>query len=790
MERIIWLYILILMIGQTAYSQVSISGFISDKNTGEKLINANIYDNDKKIATCSNSFGYYAITIKNNVDYKIRFSYIGYNTQEVLINIKKDTVINIALQSSNIIDEVTVVGVQNRTNKAEMSLVKIPIKQIEAIPMLAGEPDIIKAMQLMPGIKSGHEGQSGMFVRGGSHDQNLVLLDDVPIYNINHLGGFVSVFNTDAINSLELYKGGFPARYGGRLSSIMDIRMKDGNSKKHQANITIGVISSKLQVEGPIKKDTTMFMISGRRFMYDLFTRPITKISDNKTFAYTFYDFNVKLSHKFTDKDRMFFSFYSGKDKILNKKKDKQDEELMKNNANWGNSLVSLRWNHIFGKRFFSNITTSYTKYAYNSQTLIESTSRDESYKLDYSFGSKINDLLFKTDFNILLSNYAFRFGTNHTYHIFNPNTTLLSQTGNSENNNFENTQKYTAFESSFFIENEIRILKNININIGGRINNYVIDNKNYVAPEPRAILSFVIPDFATFNLSYSQMTQFVHLLSYSGAGLPGDLWMPTTKDIPPQNSNIIAVGINKNIGKLKADFSVEAYYKKMNQLIDYKDGTGFTGNNPKNWESLIETGGIGESKGIEFLFQKDYGIIKGWLSYTLSRTTRQFDNINNGNEYLFTYDATHDFSATANYYINEKVYLSATWVYNTGRAITMPNEIIKLVRINNSNIDNIGEIKIEEYTISSALSKNNLRMKPYHRLDVGLSYKRIKKGKERIWNFSIYNAYNRQNAYYYLTVLKNEKDASGNETGKTIRKTYQRSLFPIIPSLSYSIKF
>ncbi|MBI9069620.1 MAG: TonB-dependent receptor [Salinivirgaceae bacterium] len=788
--------IIIIMLIASLYlsgSAQTIGGYIIDKETGEKLIGANVYDRISKNGTATNAYGYYSLYI-DTTNAILQISYIGYATEVFSHKLTKNT--SFQLKSNTSIQEVVVIGKKAIEQRNEMSVAEIPMKQLKTLPMLAGEVDIIKAMQLMPGIRSGNEGQSGMFVRGGSHDQNLMLLDDVPLYYINHLGGFVSVFNPDAINSLKMYKGGFPARYGGRLASIMDVRMKDGNLKKRQSNITFGMISSKFQTEGPIKKDTASYMISGRRFMYDLFSRPITwLINDKHSKGYTFYDLNAKFNYKFSDKNRLFLSLYMGNDNILSKKKTKEngEKEQMSNQTKWGNHLLALRWNHVFNQRFIGNITANYTNYRYASEFKFLSNYENESKESSYLFSSGISDFCIKSDFELFFKNYTIRFGSNQVFHTFSPNRTYLKQEGYVNIDQNFNTQTYQALENSIYLENDISVGQYLGFNIGVRALSYAALQKQYNNLEPRILINFNIPHLFSIKASYARMQQYVHLLIYSGAGLPGDLWMPTTKEVPPQKSELISLGIAKSMLNQQLELSVEAYYKKMNDLIDYQDGASLSGNNTKNWQQLIETGGKGYSKGIELLLQKKQGKINGWLAYTLSRSTRQFEHINKGREYIYTYDATHDFSITSNYYFKDNLYFSASWVYTSGRAITLPNQQYQTLRLmpNNTNPNEvIAEPEFELVKISTYNEKNNIRMHAYHRLDLGLTYIKQKKKTERIWCFSIYNAYNRQNAYYYYTTSVAVKDENGNDTDVSEKKTYQRSLFPFIPSVSYSINF
>jgi hypothetical protein len=776
----------------------TINGYVTDTLTGEKLVGASIYISSQQYGTITNNYGFYSLSIKSRDTIVVTVSYVGYMSKKKTIQKSNANLwLNFKLTKNNSIGEVIITAQKNIQETTEMSIVEIPIKQIQTLPMLAGETDIMKAMQLMPGIKSGQEGQSGLYVRGGSHDQNLVLLDDVPLYYVNHLGGFVSVFNADVLNSVKLFKGGFPARYGSRLSSVIDVRMKEGDMKKHKQNITIGIISSKISAEGPLKKDTASYILSIRRFMYDLLSRPISKYTNGGTsVAYTFYDINAKLNYKVSRKNRLYLSFYIGNDKTINKKKEKDDgeKEDMKNKSLWGNFLLSLRWNHVFGDRLFGNATLYTTRYRYASNFSYILENIDETFETKYNFSSEIYDLGLKIDFDYdIFDNYTIRFGSKNVYHTFKPNITSMAQktTNTSGVDTSFNYLTYDAIENTFYVENDYNFHDLIKMNIGLRANSYTIESKNYLFVEPRILFNFNIANYFAIKTSYSKMVQNVHLLTYSGAGLPSDLWMPATTKVPPQKSEQLALGIAKALPNKNLEISVEAYYKRMYDLVDYQDGVGIAGNNTQDWQNLIETDGVGMSKGIEFLLQKKTGRLSGWLGYTLSETTRQFKNINNGNPYYYTYDATHDISIVANFKLKNNLTMSASWVYTTGRAITLPNELFYVVDISYLEGNNGTEETINyERRISSYYEKNNIRMNPYHRLDVGITYTKQKKKSKRILKIGIYNLYNRRNAYYYFTTLEENKNLDGTGTGKQVKKVYQRSLFPFIPSVSYTFKF
>ncbi len=806
-------FILLIIIHLSIFTSAQIvSGYISDKVTGEKLIGASVYEKGNYNGTSSNAFGYYSLPIKSINNYILIVKFIGYKTEELEIQHNNSTLINIELTPiSYEIDRIKVTDKIKIEERSEMSIIKIPMQQIKQLPMIAGEVDLIKALQLMPGVKQGSEAQSIMSVRGGSNDQNLLLLDDIPLYNINHLGGYVSIFNTEAIQTSKLYKGAFPARYGSRLSSVMDIRMKDGSMRDKRTVATIGMLSSKLHTEGYIKKDTASYMISGRRFMYDLITKPIAWIvnKDHSNTGYTFYDINAKFNYKFSDKDRLLFSFYMGNDKFSSssKEKHKHEKNVMKNKVKWGNTLISLRWNRIVSKRVFTNITAYYTQYRYKSNFKFIAKTNDEEQKNKYSFLSNINDLCIKSDFYFNISkNYNLYVGTNSTHHSFRPHTTLIEQNGFGDNNiNHQiNNKKLYSWENSIYLENKISLSKFFSSNIGARATAYSSKNKTYYNIEPRLLFNITIPKVIGIKGSYSKMQQYLHSLSYSNIGLSSNLWLPVTKNTPPQYADIYSLAIVKSLFKSNIELSVEAYYKTMNNLIDYKEGVGTMGSNIDNWEDMIERNGKGTSKGLECLIYKQSGKITGWIAYTLSQTNRQFDNINNGNTYPYIYDVTHDFAITGSYYIKKNMYFSANWVYMSGKVIDFANEVYSAPHFDNKTINNItSESNIEDMSyginkipnlttvgIGTSYNKNGIRTSPYHRLDISFTYTKQKKNSTRIWNFSIYNVYNKQNPSYYFYDSKEITDSNNQPTGqyKTILK--QRSIFMFLPSVSYTISW
>ncbi|VAW16114.1 TonB-dependent receptor [hydrothermal vent metagenome] len=767
---------------------VTVSGYIFDAETGERLIGANIYDTTSKKGSVSNDYGFYSLSMPESQETILMISYLGYTTVKEKIfpteNQKSDFVL---LSENFLLDGVVLTATKEIPieKRNEIGVLTIPVEQIEMLPALGGEVDVLKALQLMPGVQSGNEGSSGLYVRGGSPDQNLVLLDDVPMYYVNHLGGFVSTFNIDAISNVKLIKGGFPAQYGGRLSSILNIRMKDGNMKKFEGSGMIGMVAAKLALQGPIKKDTTSYMISARRMLYDLLTRPISKIAfDGVSLGYTFYDFNAKINHKFSDTDRLYFSTYLGNDRSTIRKK---GDDAFKNTLAWGNNLAALRWNHVYGQKLFSNATLSYTRYRFETSTEGEFTNNGEKFESSRKFLSGIYDFGAKIDFEYFASSrYKFKFGGNSIYHTFKPGATTNRQSTNGQRT-LDNTVGSTdtfAWENAAYLENEIRIGDRINTNLGFRGAVYHVNGTDYVSLEPRVLASYLVSKNMSIKAAYSRMQQNVHLLTNTGVGMPTDLWVPATDEVAPQTSQQWSLGVAKSVKDGIYEFSAEAYYKNMKNLIEYKEGASFLGTTT-NWEDLVESDGEGTSYGLELLLQKKEGRTTGWVGYTWSKTDRQFEDINGGKKFPYRYDRRHDASIVVAHQLNKKVDVSATWVYGTGAAFTLP---IGKYDIIDESEDYFGSEGFSEVYIYG--ERNASRMRAFHKLDVGVNFRKKKKWGERTLNISIYNLYNRQNPYFYFVDGEEKRDAEGNFAGYENNFLSQQSLFPILPSISYSFRF
>lgn len=766
-------------------NRFTISGYVEDEKTGERLPDATVYDAVSKKGAVGNAYGFYSFTFPAGDSVALIFSYVGYYPQHIVKKITENETINIRLKPDNLLEaaEITASSYETPINRRdEIGTISIPMKQVEMLPSFGGEADILKAFQLMPGVQSGGEGMSAMYVRGGSPDQNLMLLDDVPLYYVNHLGGFASIFNTDAIQSVKLIKGGFPARYGSRLSSILDVRMKEGDMNAYHGNFSIGLLSAKISAEGPIIRGKTSFMVSYRRMLYDLFMYPISKIiSEGMSMGYHFYDINAKINHRFSEKDRLYLSFYSGDDRLRVKGEDNfygYGDEKQDNKIRWGNLMASLRWNHLYNNKLFSNVTVAYTKYRFLTEH--EYDGRDEYF--NQKFNSGINDWSAKVDFEYFAAPaYKLSFGGDVVYHTFTPSVSsykIVSEGEQPFNVKYGDYSDY-AWESALFVENELKIGNFFSSNIGLRGSLYAINGERFFSLEPRIFANFRLTKELSLKASFSQMQQNVHMLTNAGLDMPVDLWVPATDKVIPSKATQYTAGFAQSLFKNQYEVSIEGFYKKMTNLIAYRPGASAY-EISADWQNRVEKNGIGESYGLEFLFQKKIGKITGWVGYTLSRTTRRFDNINNGKAYDYKYDRRHDVSVVFIYQIKENIDVSATWVYGTGNAFSLPVGQYEIIDPNNP--DYYAHQNIYD-------GVNTFRMKPFHKLDLGVNFHKQKKRGVRTWNISIYNAYNRKNPYFYYFSTESEYDP---QTGKYVdtRKTKQVSLFPIIPSVSYSFKF
>jgi hypothetical protein len=773
-----------------AFSQkVTLSGYVLDENTGEHLIGANIYDKLNHTGHTTNKFGFYSIVLTKGETYNFQYSYVGYSPVSITLQSEADTTLNIKLTAGASLEGVQITAAKSERleRRNEISKIEIPLNQIKTLPSITGEPDILKAFQLMPGIQSGSEGHNGLYVRGGTPDQNLFLLDDVPLYNVSHLGGLYSVFDPSMVKSVDLYKGGFPARYGGRTSSVVDVRNKEGNLYSYNGEFGFSLLLSKIFFEGPVVKDKASFAFSLRRSNLDIYSFMHNRMLGNPyNTGYNFYDINLKSNYILSGKDRLFVNFYQGNDVFFYKEKESsQSHGLYAYNAQsklkWGNRSASVRWHHIFGSKIFNNLTLAYTKYQYRSINFSERTDKSSNagLKNEFLIHSGVEDIIMKTDLEIPFTSSSLRIGGEFSKHYYVPSAVSHSQilSLNKRDTVLSNpVQKSVLKANDASVYGEYHFyLNKLSGNLGSRAGYYLVNGRKFTSIEPRVILNYLLFPSLSIKGSYCTMQQSIHLLTNSNTGFPSDLWLPSTDKIVPETSEQITFGL-AHTSKSNYEFSIEGYYKKMDNLIEYKEGI-LVFNNNLNWDEKIETGGIGKVRGIELLIQKKEGVVTGWIGYTLSKNQRNFANLNKGLDFPFKYDQRHNFSLVNNWKINDRITLSGTWMYNSGHSITLPTG--KYPILNVSYWGNYTEDRYELSDIHIYSEKNGYRMPSFHKLDLGFNYTVLKKKGTAIWTLGVYNAYNRQNAYYLFFKTTN---------GET--KLYQQSLFPIIINFGYSFIF
>ncbi len=760
----------------------TINGYVEEANSGEKLIGANIFNTLNLEGTITNDYGYYSLTQKAGT-VELRFSFVGYHTETIRFQLTGDTTINVSLKKDIVLDEVVIRDskIQDRVEESQMSITRIPIRLVKALPVLMGEVDVIKAIQLLPGVQSGTEGGSGVYVRGGGPDENLVLLDGVPVYNVNHLFGFFSIFHGDAINSVKIIKGGFPARYGGRLSSVLDVRMKEGNMKEVHGEGSVGLIASKLTVEGPVKKDTSSFIISARRTYIDILLQPfimaISKMEGGgRTNAgYYFYDLNAKFNYKFSGRSRLYVSGYFGRDKMY--LYNKSGGEKLKSNLHWGNATFVSRYNYIINKKLFLNLRGSYSQYSNTFYDLYAWA--NDNYKESFSFeqNSQIRDFALTLDFDYLPQpKHYIRFGISETYHTFVPEVAVLKM----KSDNFDTTitkgfDNIYAHELNAYIEDDYKISKKLKINAGVHLSGFKVQQAFYKSAQARLSARFLITPNLSFKASYAQMSQYIHLLTSSYFSLPTDVWVPVTEQTKPMSSEQYAAGLFYNYEE-DWIFSIEGYYKEMKNVIAFKEGANyFKLWEFQDWQDML-TYGKGWTYGIEFFAKKNFGKLSGWLGYTLAWANRQFDGkdpLNFGEVFPYKYDRRHDIGIALQYQLSENVDMGGVWVFGSGYPATLYTQ--QMLNPGNLYGDWYGDF------VFYFKKTNNFRLPVYHRLDLGINFHKKLKWGERTWKIGTYNTYNRLNPTFMIPM-------ENWETGK--REIRQFSLFPFIPYVAFAFKF
>ncbi len=796
-----WLVVIGLVLAclPTFAQKRTISGYVMDAASKETLIGATIFDKNSGKGCATNSYGFYTLTLKQGqVDLQV--SYVGYTQQSRALDLKENLSLNFMLETNTTLDEVVVEGTRATVSarNPQMSVVELPVQQIKGIPTLFGEADVLKAIQLLPGVQNGSEGSAGMYVRGGGPDENLLLLDGVPVYNVNHMLGFFSVFNPDALKNVTLYKGSFPAHFGGRLSSVVDIRMKEGDMQKYHGNASIGLISSKFNFEGPIVKDKLSFNLSYRRTYGDLLIKPALWIASWSTpeisklsVGYYFYDFNAKLNWKISDKDRLYLSFYTGDDAIYFGVKNKdflsdstQYTHRIKLNWKWGNKVAALRWNHVVSQKLFMDASVNYTQYRHNlGMNLTEEdtylpTNTVSKNVFDMVYKSGINDLTAKVDFDYTpLPNHEIRFGGNYTYHIFRPEvqSIQMSESQQSLVDTVTGSPNVYAHETALYAEDNMTFGDIFRMNLGVHYSTFTVEGKTYQSVQPRVSTSMMLASNLSLKAGYAYMTQYVHLLSNSSLSLPTDLWVPVTAKIVPMNAHQWSVGAFYELPRL-FDISVEGYYKTMDNLLEYKDGASFFGSSER-WDEKVCMG-KGWAYGVELLVQRSFGKTTGWIGYTWAHSKRQFDRegqiINNGKVFPAKYDRRHDISVTVQHKFSDSFDLSGTWVFSSGNCGTLGTQVYEGLPNDWGEFQHI-----------NALERNNFRMGNYHRLDLGANLHFPLNPGLLTLNFSVYNVYNHNNPFLVYTDYVYDESTQQAE-----KKLMQVSIFPIIPSFSLSYKF
>jgi hypothetical protein len=786
-----------LSIPSLAQDKITISGFIREKSSRELLPGVNIFIENTAYGTSSNTYGFYSITMPKSDSVWVNYSFVGYAKRRILLSSRNSGQLNVDLEPVNQLDEVTISGRRDSEKVSEsvqMSQIEVPISQIKKIPAFLGEKDVIRVLQLMPGVQKGSEGQTGLYVRGGGPDQNLLILDDAVVYNASHLFGFFSVFNSDALKSVELTKGGFPARYGGRLSSVIDLNMKEGAKDKLHGEGGIGLISSRLTLEGPLYKKKSSFLLSARRTYIDVLAAPLIAQQqvgyDSKVKpGYYFYDLNAKVNYDLGEKNKLYLSGYFGQDRF--KVIEKSKNSYMKSGLNWGNATATLRWNHLINQKLFVNTSLIYSHFDFNifaNQTDYYEDRDPSIFTLKYN--STIRDVSLKTDFDFYPnSRHSLKFGALFTPHQFIPSALAIKGEFSEEGINAR-AKPIRTLEAGAYIEDTWQPINPLKVNAGLRISSFQTSTRTYIRPEPRIAAALKLATDFSVKASYAKMNQYVHMLSNTGLGLPTDLWVPTTDKIAPQQSSQVAVGLAKDLEKPQLTFTLEGYYKKMNNIISYKEGSSFLsldGENATeiNWEDNV-TSGKGWSYGMEAMIQRKTGKLSGWIGYTLSWTQWKFPELNFGETFFPRYDRRHDISIVGIYELSKRITLSATWVYGTGNALTIP--VSKFQTRGNIYIpDGSQGVYWPNWPNTSEYGKKNaFRAEPYHRMDIAIQFHKKKKRHERTWEFGLYNAYNRKNPFFYN--INRKEDPANSKQQINVLTRY--SLFPVLPSFSYNFKF
>ena len=787
-------------------ARFTLNGYITDAASGETLIGAGVLSGQTGAAT--NEFGYYSLTLPAG-HHHLQIAYIGYDMATLELDLQRDTTVSFALRSNTELDAARIVARKDAgLQSAYLGSIEVPLVQIQNSPSLFGEADVIKSLQLLPGVQGGPEGFTGLYVRGGGPEENLVMLDGVPVYNMDHMLGLFSIFQPEAVKNVTLYKGSFPARYGGRVSSIVDIRTNDGNMKETHGSFTVGMLNDRFHLEGPIVKDKLSYSLSTRG-LHSVILEPIFRLLlKDEFYYYYFFDLNGKLTWRATDKDRFYLSVYHGADRgggawrdtesVYPEESDQPVEVRTDDHASieWGSTVAALRWNHIFNNRLFANTTLSVNRYrmlmaiSHDEKTLGKLPTAPEDglrltgYAGDYRSG--ILDLGARLDFDWTPTpSHLVKFGADYTRHNFHPETltsVVINEKLRSEVPVIAN-EIYFGDEASAYMEDNISAGRHFSFNPGLRLSWFHTQGRHYLSLQPRFSAKATLDGGLAFKAGYSRMTQYVHLLSSANISLPLDLWVPITKDVPPVTADHYSVGIYYD-GLPGWEFSLEGYWKEMFNLMEYKEGVMFLASS-SGWESQVETG-RGRARGLELFIQKTSGKTTGWVSYTLARSERWFPDgsINMGQPFPYKYDRTHAFNLMLNHKFSEKVDISLSWVINSGHMMTLPlRKSFTLVPDTTEGSAAGGNLQ-EAYFVDR---RNNYRLPPSHRLNLGVNlHFRTRRGNESVWNFTIYNAYNAMNPHFIIPDI--EKHFNDRDDGSV--PLTKITVLPILPAFSYTYNF
>lgn len=785
-------------------ARFTLNGFITDAVSGETLIGAGVLSGKDGAAT--NEFGYYSLTLPAG-RHHLQIAYIGYDTATLELDLQRDTTVNFALRSNAELDAARIVARKDAgLQSAYLGSIEVPLVQIQNSPSLFGEADVIKSLQLLPGVQGGPEGFTGLYVRGGGPEENLVMLDGVSVYNMDHMLGLFSIFQPEAVKNVTLYKGSFPARYGGRISSIVDIRTNDGNMKETHGSLTVGLLNDRFHLEGPIVKDKLSYSLSARG-LHSVIAEPLMRLFlKDEYYNYFFYDLNGKLTWRATDRDRFYLSVYQGADRGNGEWKDNEvhhDEETdattellltEKFGLEWGSTVAALRWNHVFNNRLFANSTLFFNRYrltmgfSHDEKTVkgekpsLEEDPRMTGFAAKYRSG--IRDFGGRIDFDWTPTpSHLVKFGAEYTRHNFRPenltSSVVVSETTRLETPKFKATP-YLGDDASAYVEDNISLGRHFTLNPGLRLSWFQTQGQHYLSLQPRFSAKAALDGGMAFKAGYSRMAQYVHLLSSTNISLPIDLWVPITKDIRPVTADQYSAGVYYD-GLPGWEFSLEGYWKEMNNLMEYKEGVMFLASSA-GWESQVETG-RGRARGLEFFIQKTSGKTTGWISYTLSKSERWFPDgtINMGQPFPYKYDRTHAFNLMLNHKFSEKVDVSLSWIFSSGHLMTLP------LRKSFTLVPDPTTGKTEMEQAYYVESRNNYRLPPSHRLNIGVNLRhRTRRGNEAVWNFSLYNAYNAMNPHFIIPDTGLDTRDQDDGSIPLIKVT----ILPILPAFSYTYNF